>query len=172
MLPGRSITHLHLFSKGRITGGKVRAQVNSGFQNHLFLQEGDFLFLLDSALGDCMFVGIYPFLPDCAIFWYIVVCSIFKIIFHTSVLCRYHIFWNIRCTFPPQIWEENGGESYSPNVDYLAYWGGGVRRWNVFFFPIFPPLKPRCVLWASESYSPKNTVLFYFWFYLFGFSLF
>ena len=31
---------------------------------------------------------------------------------------------------PPQIWEENGGASYSPNVAYLACWegagGGGV----------------------------------------------
>ena len=31
--------------------------------------------------------------------------------------------------FPPQIWEENGGASYSPNVAYLAHWGGG-RRWS------------------------------------------
>ena len=26
---------------------------------------------------------------------------------------------------PPQIWEESGGVSYSPNVAYLACWGGG-----------------------------------------------
>ena len=31
----------------------------------------------------------------------------------------YHIFWTIRLTFPPQIWEEYGGASYSPNVAYI-----------------------------------------------------
>ena len=27
------------------------------------------------------------------------------------------------------------------------------------FFPYFSPLKPRCVLWSSVSYSPKDTVI-------------
>ena len=70
----------------------------------------------------------------------------------------------------PQIWEENRGASYSPNVAYLAHWGGGgggagsqeagagphflLRN----FFSYFPPLKPRCVLWSGASYSLKNTV--------------
>ena len=35
---------------------------------------------------------------------------------------------------PPQIWEENGGASYSPNVAYLAQW-------------------------SSMSYSLKNKVI-------------
>ena len=41
--------------------------------------------------------------------------------------------------FPPQIWEENGGVSYSWNVAYLARWGGGEggRGGVGFFFPIF-----------------------------------
>ena len=31
----------------------------------------------------------------------------------------------------PQIWEENGGASYSPNVAYLARGGGGaVVEWG------------------------------------------
>ena len=34
----------------------------------------------------------------------------------------YRIFRTIRCT--PQIWEENGGASYSPNIAYLAHWEG------------------------------------------------
>ena len=37
---------------------------------------------------------------------------------------RYCIFQTIRCTFPPQIWQENGGASYSLNVAYLACWVG------------------------------------------------
>ena len=42
--------------------------------------------------------------------------------------------------------------SYSPNVSYLALWGVG-QQWNVSFFPCFPPLKPRCVLWSGASYG-------------------
>ena len=37
----------------------------------------------------------------------------------------YRIFQTIRRT--PKIWEENGGASYSPNVAYLARWGGEGR---------------------------------------------
>ena len=29
------------------------------------------------------------------------------------------------------------------------------------FFSYFPPLKPRCVLWSSASYSPKSTVYYF-----------
>ena len=35
---------------------------------------------------------------------------------------------------------------------------GGGGGGGVGFFPYFPPLKPRCVLWSGVSYSPKNTV--------------
>ena len=69
----------------------------------------------------------------------------------------YRIFRTIRCTSPPQIWEENGGASYSPNVAYLARWGGG-KAVEQGFFPYFPPLKRMCVLWSSASYSLKNMV--------------
>ena len=31
----------------------------------------------------------------------------------------YRIFWTIRCTSPPKMWEENGGASYSLNVAYI-----------------------------------------------------
>ena len=48
----------------------------------------------------------------------------------------------------------NGGVSYSLNIDYLA-WGEG--RWSGFV-PYFPPLKPRCALWSSASYSLKKPV--------------
>ena len=61
---------------------------------------------------------------------------------------------------PPQIWEESGGVSYSPNVAYLAHWGGGVVGGAFFFFSYYPPLKPRGILWSGASYSPKNTVYF------------
>ena len=47
---------------------------------------------------------------------------------------KYCIFRTIRGT-PPQIWEENGGASHSPNVAYLAR-GVGQQRWSGFF-PIF-----------------------------------
>ena len=69
-----------------------------------------------------------------------------------------------RTLFPPQTWEENGGVSYSPNVAYLAYWGlgGGGAVVDQGFFPYFPPLKPRYILWSSVSYSLKNTV-YSFW---------
>ena len=40
----------------------------------------------------------------------------------------YHIFRTIRHTFSPQIWEENEGASYSPNVAYLARSGG--QQWS------------------------------------------
>ena len=65
--------------------------------------------------------------------------------------------------FSPQIWEENGGASYSPNVAYLAVGrGGGVHGGAGFFFSCSPPLKPRCILWPSVSSSPKNRVFIYF----------
>ena len=51
-------------------------------------------------------------------------------------------FLDYKMHFPPQIWEENGGVSYSPNVAYL---GGGVVV-EQGFFPYFPPLKSRCIL--------------------------
>ena len=39
--------------------------------------------------------------------------------------------------FPPQIWEENGGASYSPNVAYLAHAGRG--GWAVEWGSSPPP---------------------------------
>ena len=65
-------------------------------------------------------------------------------------------FLNCKTHSPRQIWEEKGGASYSPNVAYLARWGGGGG--GVGFFSYFSPLKPRCVLWSGASYSPKNMV--------------
>ena len=60
-----------------------------------------------------------------------------------------------------QMWEEKGGASYSPNVAYLACWGGGGGAGvEQGFLPCFPPLNPRYVLWSSVSCSPKNTVLY------------
>ena len=35
---------------------------------------------------------------------------------------------------------------------------GGLCGGGAGFFPYFPPLKPRYVLWSGVSYSPKNTV--------------
>ena len=69
----------------------------------------------------------------------------------------YHIFRTIKHT-SPQIWEGNGGVSYSLNVAYLACGGWGRQR-NRVLSPYFPPLKPRYVLWSSVSYNPKNTVI-------------
>ena len=37
-------------------------------------------------------------------------------------------------------------------------WGAVVEQG---FFPYFPPLKPRYILWSGVSYSPKNTVYTY-----------
>ena len=47
------------------------------------------------------------------------------------------------------IWEENGCVSYSPNVAYLAHWGGEGAVAGFFFF-IFP-LKLRCILCSGAS---------------------
>ena len=47
-----------------------------------------------------------------------------------TTFCIYCIFLTIRCS-PPQIWEENGGVSYSLKVAYLARWGRVVGgRWS------------------------------------------
>ena len=61
-------------------------------------------------------------------------------------------FLDHKMHFPPQIWEENGGASYSPKVAYLAHWGvcewsgvtGGRSRTTCFasnFFPLFSSSK-------------------------------
>ena len=68
----------------------------------------------------------------------------------------HRIFRTIRHTFSPQIWEENAGASHRPTVADLARWMGGGS--GAGFFPYFPPLKPRCVLWPSTSYILKNMV--------------
>ena len=41
----------------------------------------------------------------------------------------------------PQIWEENGGVSYSWNVAYLAHKVGGGVAMEQGFFPLFPSSK-------------------------------
>ncbi|CAI9613989.1 unnamed protein product, partial [Staurois parvus] len=33
-----------------------------------------------------------------------------------------------------------------------------VHWFRIFFFLVFSPLKPRCVLWSGASYGAKNTV--------------
>ena len=74
--------------------------------------------------------------------------------FETTVFSDY----KMHC-FPPQILEENGGASYTLNVASLAHrqwWWGAVVEQGVF--PYCPPLKPRCIVRSSVSYSPKNTV--------------
>ena len=37
-------------------------------------------------------------------------------------LASYMYFLDYKTHFPPQIWEENGGASYSHNVAYLAHY--------------------------------------------------
>ena len=76
----------------------------------------------------------------------------------TSAGCNFRnevpYFSDYKMHFLHQIWEENGGVSYSPNIVYLARWGGGGvavgggmgMEWGLVFFFLFPPLKPRCIL--------------------------
>ena len=71
--------------------------------------------------------------------------------------------------FPPQIWEENRGASYSPNVAYLVCYRISalkdvIKYFTTFFASnffnfYFPPLKPRCILWF-EKYRPSQTTLY------------
>ena len=49
----------------------------------------------------------------------------------------YRIFWTIRHTFPPKIWEEYGGVSYSPNVAYLAHYRISALKDVVKYFTTF-----------------------------------
>ena len=45
-------------------------------------------------------------------------------------------FSDYKTHFPhPQIWEENRGASYSPNVAYLTRWGGSI--YVITYFTIF-----------------------------------
>ena len=74
-------------------------------------------------------------------------------------LTSYHNFQTIRHT-PLQIWNENGGASYSPNVAYLAGGVEGVLVVERDFVSYFRPLKPRHVLWSGGSYGLKNAVVF------------
>ena len=70
------------------------------------------------------------------------------------------VFFGLWDALPPQIWEENGGASYNPNIAYIYI--GEILCYlllNILlhfllqnFFSYFPPLKPRCVLW-SEKYG-------------------
>ena len=45
-------------------------------------------------------------------------------------------------------------------VQIQLTWLGMGDSGGVGFFPYFPPLKPRYVLWSGASYSPKNMVAF------------
>ena len=54
-------------------------------------------------------------------------------------------FLDYKTNFPSQIWEENGGASYSLNVAYLAHWQWGVIYvikyfYHIFCFKIFSPI--------------------------------
>ena len=58
---------------------------------------------------------------------------------------------------PPQIWEENGGASYSLNGAYLVHLGGMYVLLNILphflpqnFFSYFPPVKSRCIVWSKK----------------------
>ena len=56
--------------------------------------------------------------------------SYFAVIFSTQscMSSLLTIFFRLEdVLLPPQIWEENGGKSYNPNVAYLARWGRGRR---------------------------------------------
>ena len=46
-------------------------------------------------------------------------------------------FLGYKTYFPLQIWEENGGASYSLNVAYLAHWGVGAVAVEWVFPPVF-----------------------------------
>ena len=71
-------------------------------------------------------------------------------------------FLDYKTYFPLQIWEENGGASYSLNVAWLMAGGGDIMIFMLLnilphfllqkCFSYFPPLKPRCILW-SEIYG-------------------
>ena len=135
------------------------------------------LFILDTyCLSNTWFGNIF------FCFFGLPFCCLDSVLHCTKVL-NFNLlyFWTIRHT-SPQIWEEKGGTSYSPNVAYLARGGGRGWRWSrvtggrsrttffclKFFFSYFPPLKLRCILWSGVSHSPKNMVslsLFcYLWF--------
>ena len=66
-----------------------------------------------------------------------------------------------RTHFSPPNLGGNGVVSCSLNAVYLARWGERGQRWSRVFFPYFPPLKPRNLLWSSVSYSPKPTALLF-----------
>ena len=54
---------------------------------------------------------------------------------------KYHVFLDYKTHFHPQIWEENGGASYSPNVANLALWGEACSGGVGFFFFLFSSSK-------------------------------
>ena len=81
-------------------------------------------------------------------------------------------FSDYEMDFPPQIWEKNGGASYSPNVAYLARYRisalkDAIKYFTTFFaskfFSLFSSSKTRCVLWSKKYGTyflknwPKNT---------------
>ena len=82
--------------------------------------------------------------------------NIFSPLFYSYFYRWLPYFLDYKTHSPPNL-GGNWGASYSPNVASLAFWGEGGNS-GVGFFSYFPPLKPRCVLWSSASYSPKNMV--------------
>ena len=65
-------------------------------------------------------------------------------------------FSDYKMHFPPQIWEENGGESYSPNVAYLAHCPGRglVVEWG--FSPLFSSSKTQVCLMVRCILQPEK----------------
>ena len=50
---------------------------------------------------------------------------------------KYTIFSDYNMYFPPQIWEENGGASYSPNVASLACYRISALKDVIKYFTTF-----------------------------------
>ena len=91
---------------------------------------------------------------------YLIICprkQLYMYVFLLPLNLYVLYFSDYKMHSPQEIWEENGDESYSPNVAYLAHLPGeGGAAVERVLFSYFPPLKPRCVLWTGASYSPKK----------------
>ena len=90
---------------------------------------------------------------NCEVPFYITDLNIFRFCYlcrsatnHWQIPKDIQYFSDYRTHFFPQIWEENGGASYSPNVAYQAHCGDRGWQWSGVFFSHFPPLKLRCIL--------------------------
>ena len=75
---------------------------------------------------------------------------------NTELFNQVPYFLDYKTHFPPKIWEENGGVSYSPNIAYLAGGRGRGMEWGFSF--LFSSSKTqvclmvRCIL-QSEKYG-------------------